>query len=84
MTLIDASTRWSHISLLSTCNLAFMRLLAQIIRLRAQFPNYSIKRIRLDNAGKYSLHAFDAYWMLIDNTIEHPVAYVHTRNGLTE
>jgi hypothetical protein len=32
--LVDASTRWSHTCLLSTCNLAFARLLAQIIRLR--------------------------------------------------
>ena len=31
MVLIDASTRWSHVCLLSTRNLAFVRLLAQII-----------------------------------------------------
>lgn len=35
MVLIDASTRWSHVCLLSSRNLAFARLLAQIIRLRA-------------------------------------------------
>ena len=33
--LIDASTRWSHVCLLSTRNLAFARLLAQVIKLRA-------------------------------------------------
>ena len=33
MFLIDASTRWSHVCLLSTRNVAFARLLAQIIRL---------------------------------------------------
>ena len=33
MVLIDASTRWSHVCLLSTRNFAFARLLAQIIRL---------------------------------------------------
>ena len=37
MVLIDALTRWSHICLLSTHNVAFARFLAQIIRLRAQF-----------------------------------------------
>ncbi|XP_074318106.1 uncharacterized protein LOC141654894 [Silene latifolia] len=37
MVLIDASTRWCHVSLLSTRNVAFAKLLAQIIRLRAQF-----------------------------------------------
>ncbi|CAL9019548.1 unnamed protein product [Prunus brigantina] len=50
MVLVDASTRWSHVCLLSTRNMAFARLLAQIIKLRAQFPDYPIKSIRLDNA----------------------------------
>lgn len=35
MILIDASTWWSHVCLLSTRNVAFARLLIQIIRLRA-------------------------------------------------
>ena len=35
MVLIDASTRWSHVCLLSSRNVAFARLLAQIIRLKA-------------------------------------------------
>ena len=82
MVLIDALTRWSHVCLLSTRNLAFARLLAQIIRLRAQFPDYPIKSIRLDNAGEYTSHAFDNYCMSIGINIEHPVAHVHTQNGL--
>ena len=45
MVLVDASTRWSHVCLLSTWNVAFARLLAQIIKLRAQFPDYPIKSI---------------------------------------
>ena len=36
MVLINASTRWSHVCLLSTRNIAFTGLLAQIIRLKAQ------------------------------------------------
>ena len=35
MVLIDVSTRWSHVCLLSSRNLAFTRLFAQIIKLRA-------------------------------------------------
>ena len=45
MVLIDASTRWSHVCLLSTRNVVFARLLAQIIKLRVQFPEYAIKKI---------------------------------------
>ena len=37
MVLVDASTSWSHVCLLSTRNLAYARLLAQIIKLRAHF-----------------------------------------------
>ena len=82
--LIDASTRWSHVCLLSTRNLAFARLLAQIIKLRAQFPDYPIKKIRLDNAGEYTSNAFDDYCTSIGITVEHPVPHVHTQNGLAE
>ena len=84
MVLIDASTRWSHVCLLSSRNLAFARLLAQIIRLRAHFPDYPIKKIRLDNAAEFSSQAFNDYCMSIGITIEHPVAHVHTQNGLAE
>ena len=65
MVLIDALTKWSHVCLLSTRNIAFARLLAQIIRLQAQFPNYPIKKIHLDNAGEFTSHAFNDYCMSI-------------------
>ena len=84
MVLIDASTRWSHVSLLSTRNVAFARLLAQIIRLRAQFPDYNIKKIRLDNAGEFTSQSFKDYCMSIGIEVEHSVAHTHTQNGLAE
>ena len=58
MVLIDASTRWSHVCLLSSRNVAFSRLLAQIIRLKTQFPDHPIKTIHLDNVGEFSSQAF--------------------------
>lgn len=84
MVLIDASTRWSHVSLLSSRNLAFARLLAQIIRLRAQFPDHAIKTIRLDNASEFSSQIFNDYCMATGIMIEKSVAHVHTQNGLAE
>ena len=54
MVLIDASTRFSHVVLLSTRNMNFRRLLAQIISLKAQFPDNAIKIIHLDNAGEFT------------------------------
>ena len=84
MVLIDASTTWSHVCLLSTCNQAFARLLVQLIWLRAHFPYYLIKKIRLDYAGECTSHAFNEYCMSIGIDVEHPVAHVHTQNGIAE
>ena len=59
--LVDASTRWMQVSLLSTRNAAFSKLLAQIIKLRAHHPDYPIKKIRLDNAAEFTSKSFDDY-----------------------
>ncbi|GJV41867.1 disease resistance CC-NBS-LRR class family protein [Tanacetum coccineum] len=82
MILIDASNRWSHVSLLSTRNVAFSKFLAQIIKLRAHFHDYTVKRVRLDNTGEFTSHVFNDYCMSIGIVVEHPVAHVHTLNGL--
>ncbi|KAK9912309.1 hypothetical protein M0R45_036177 [Rubus argutus] len=84
MVLVDASTRWSHVALLSTRNVVFAKLLAQIIRLRAHYPDHPIKSIRLDNAGEFTSKTFDDYCMSIGIEVEHPVPHVHTQNGLAE
>ena len=84
MVLIDASTRWSHVCLLSTRDVAFCRLLAQIIWLMAQFLDHSIKTIRLDNAGEFSSQAFLIYCMSIGIDVQYSIAHVHTHNGLAE
>ena len=84
MLLINASTRWSHVCLLSSRNVAFARFLAQIIRLRAQFSDYTIKTVRLDHASELTSQAFNDYCMSIGINVEHPVAHVHTQNGIAE
>ena len=78
MVLIDASTRWSHVCLLYTRNVAFARLLAQIIKLRAHFSDSPIKTIRLDNAGEFTSQTFNNFCMSIGINVEHSVTHVHT------
>jgi hypothetical protein len=48
----------------------------------AHFLNYSIKRVRLDNAGKFTSQAFNDYCMYVGIVVEHPVTHVHKQNGL--
>ncbi|KAM2686024.1 hypothetical protein EV2_008965 [Malus domestica] len=84
MVLVDASTRWSHVCLLSTRNVMFAKLLAQIIKLRAHHPDYLIKSIRLDNAKEFTSQTFDDYCMSVGINVEHHVPHVHTQNGMAE
>ena len=84
MILVDASCKWSHVYLLSMRNVAFARLLTQIIKLRAHFPEYSIKNIRMDNANEFTSKSFDVYCASLGIEVEHPVSHVHTQNELAE
>lgn len=78
MALIDASTRWPHVCLISTRNLALARLLAQIILITSTISDYVIKMFRLDNTGEFTSQAFNDY-CVIELTVEHPVSHVHHR-----
>ena len=49
-----------------------------------QFPDYPIKTILLDNAGEFTSQDFDVYCVSVGIKVEHPVAHVHTQNGLAE
>ena len=69
-------------SLLTTWR--FARLFAQLIRLRAYFLDYPINKIRLDNACEFTSQVFNEYCMSLGIDVEHPVAHVHTQNGLAE
>jgi hypothetical protein len=84
MVLINASTRWSHVCLLSTQNQTFVKIMVQVIRLKASFPENRIQSIRLDNAAGFSSRSFNDYCTTEGIQVQHSVPYVHTQNGLAE
>ena len=84
MVLIDASTRWSHVCLLSTRNHAFAKIIAQIIKLQANYPEHRIQSIRMDNAAEFTSRAFNDYCVALGIQVPHSIPYVHTQNGLAE
>jgi hypothetical protein len=59
-----------------------VRLIAQIIRIRANFSCYLVKKIRLGNAFEFSSQLFNEYCMSIEIDIEQPTSHVDTQNGL--
>ena len=84
LALINAFGKWTHVSLLSSRNLAFPRILAQIIQLRSSYPNNPIQSLRMDNATEFKSRAFDSYCESVRIKLEYSVSYVHTQNGLAE
>jgi transposase InsO family protein len=84
MVLIGVSTRWSHVCLLSTCNHALAKFMTQVIRLKANYPEYRIKSIHMDNATEFSSRAFNDYCMAQEIEVQHSITYVHTQNGLVK
>jgi hypothetical protein len=82
--LIDTSTRWSHICLLSIYNHAFAKFMTQGIMLKANYPEYMIKSICMDNAIEFSSRTFNDYCMTQGIEVQHSVPYVHKKNGLAE
>jgi hypothetical protein len=84
MVLIDASMRWSHVCLLSTQNHTFAKFMTQVIRLKANYPEYRLQYVRLDNAAEFSSRAFNDYCMAQGIKVQHSVPYVHIQNDLAE
>jgi len=84
MVLIDASTRWSHVCLLTTRKTAFAKFISQIIRLKTQFSDNAIKKVRLDNAGEFTSQTFNDYCVSMGFDVNHLVPHVHTQNGMAE
>jgi hypothetical protein len=79
--LIDVSTKWSHVSLLASRNLAFPKLLVQIIQLQARLSNHLIQSIRLDGVGEFKSQAFKTFES-VEIHLEYSLLYVHETNSL--
>jgi hypothetical protein len=56
----------------------------QVFRLKANYPEYRIKSIRMDNAAEFLSQVFNDYCMAQEIKVHHSISYVHTQNGLTE
>ena len=63
---------------------SFVKLLAQIIKLRAWFSDHPIKTICLDSADEFTSQTFDDYCISIGIDVEHLVAHTYIQNELAE
>jgi hypothetical protein len=58
--------------------------MSQIIKLKANFPEYRIQTIQMDNDVEFTSQKFNDYCMTSSIQVQHSVPYVHTQNGLTQ
>ena len=84
LVLVDASGCHAKVSLLSTRNMAFPKLLAMILKIRAHYPNANIKTLCMDNAGEFKSQTFEDYCVASGITLTYAVPYEHSENSLTE
>ena len=84
MVMVDSTSRWSEINLLSTRNHAFAKMLIQLIRMQVRFPEYSVKDIRVDGAGEFTSKTFYDYCSAQGIKLEVALPEVHFQNGLAE
>ena len=84
LVLVDASGSHAEVSLLTTRNMAFPKILAMIIRFRTHFPDKPIKTLRMDNALEFKSHTFEDYCTATGIALTYAVPYEHSQNGLAE
>ena len=82
--LVDASGKHAEVSLLSTRNLAFPKLLAMIIKIRVHHPEARIKTLRMDNTGEFRSKNFEDFCTATGIHLTYSVPYEHNQNGLAE
>jgi hypothetical protein len=58
--------------------------MTQVIRLKANYLEYRLQSVRLDNATKLSSRVFNDYYMARGIEVQHSVPYVHIQNGFVE
>ena len=61
LVLVDAAGVHFEVSLLSTQNIVFSKILASLIKFRAHYPEYPVKFLRIDNAQEFKSYAFEDY-----------------------
>ena len=84
MVLVDASGRHAEVSLLTTRNMVFPKILAMILKFRNHFPENPIRFLRMDNALEFKSHAFEDFCPASGIELTYSAPYEHAQNGLAE
>ena len=81
---MDAADIHFEVSLLSSRNIAFVKVLAMLIKFRIHHPDFLMKTLRMDNAKEFRSQHFEDYYLAITIDLIYSVPYEHSQNGLAE
>ena len=84
MVLVDVAGIHFEVSLLSTRNIVFAKLLAMLIKFKTHNPDFPVKTLRMDNAAKFKSHYFEDYCVATRIELTYSTSYKHSQNGLAE
>ena len=84
MVLVDVVGIHFEVSLLSTRNIVFAKLLAMLIKFKTHYPNFLVKTSRMDNAVEFKSQHFDDYCMATRIKLTYSVPYEHSQNRLAK
>ena len=73
----DESNVFQKVDLLTTRNQIMSKLLIHMINFKSHYPQYPLKRIRVDNAGEYTSKAMEEYCKASGTDLEMSVAHAH-------
>nr|GEV63751.1 retrovirus-related Pol polyprotein from transposon TNT 1-94 [Tanacetum cinerariifolium] len=81
-------SKMDKVPLCTSCSLRKLIVRPSPLKIQNESPMFleriQVKRVRLDKVGEFTSLAFNDYCMSVGIVVEHPVAHVHTQNGLAE
>ena len=84
MILVDAVGIHFEVSLLSSRNIVFAKVLAMLIKFRTHYSSFLMKTLRMDNAKEFVSQYFEYYYLATRINLTYSVLYEHSQNGLAE
>jgi hypothetical protein len=81
MVVKDTTARFSKVHLLASRNEVMPKLLTSIIHFKTQFPDHTIRNVRVDNASEYVSRSFQEFCLSSGINLEKSVPYAHNTNA---
>ena len=84
MVLLDAVDIHFEVSLLSSTNIVFAKVLAMLIKFKIHHPDFPVKTLRMDNAKEFRSQYFEDRCLATGIDLTYSIPYKHSHYGLAK